>query len=210
MAKSYKPMLLSFDQALRTVSSPEVVGGLQSVLYGVEGQVIPSQHQTLHRRYIRKLYRAGGYLKSTAEFTEDEKVLYLEPFKLLSEPQFLALLKRWNRSDLASAIKNRQRITGQLKRAVSTQNQRRLTEVFQLLFPAEIRQHAQHERSASGGRDGAKIKSKQQAPKYEDLTRRIKARAKSLLVTKEPRQIASILAREFGLSPTTIRNYMKK
>ena len=210
MAKSYKPMLLSFDQALKAINSDGSTGGLQSVLHGVEGQFIPSQHQTLNRRYIRKLYRAGGYLKSIAEFTEDEKVLYLEPFKLLGEPQFLILLKRWNRNDLASAIKNRQHITDRLRKAVSTQNQRRLIEVFQLLFPAEIRQQAQHERSASGGRDGAKIKSKQQAPKYEDLTRRIKARAKSLLATKEPRQIASILAKEFSLSSKTIRTHLKK
>lgn len=206
MVKSYKPITLDLDQALKTIDNCEKNKGFQSVLYGIEGQFIPSEHKTLNKRYIRNLYRAGGYMKSTTNLINEEKTLYLDPAKLIHNPQFVLLLEKWNRSDLANALKKRQRISGRLRQSISTENQRRLIEVFQLLFPADIRQEDQYKKSALGGKSSKKSKE----ISHQDVIGRTKARAKSLLAKHDRREIASIIANEEGVTSRTIRDRLKK
>jgi hypothetical protein len=206
MVKSYKPILLDLNQALKAVDSRKEIEGFQSVLYGVEGRFIPSENKALNKRYICKLYKAGGYLKSINHLTDEEKILYFEPAKLIHNPQFVLLLEEWNRNDLAFAIKNRQRITGSLKKIISIKNKRRLLEVFKLLHPAELRQQAQYKKSALGAQSAKKSKE----IIHQEVIERTKARAKSLLAKHDKREIASIIANEEGVTSRTIRDRLKK
>ena len=200
--KSYFPCALTQRQ---TVNALKKGGVLQVVFWGVESRFQPSKDSKETLRFIQEVYQSGGFFKSAIHLSEGENQIYREPYKFLAgHPELLKMFISWNEADLAMAKKHKQRKTKELSQRIATVNFNKLMDISRFLYPSAKR----HEQHIAGGRKGGSSKKKNE--KQDAITEKIWNRYLKLLKTHESRNIASMIAREMGVTSRTIRNHLDK